>query len=86
MGQYVRSLICVMMLRGPSTCISNSSPSQTRFNESAPRSQSYDLFYEGSQKHHSRTLGFDDLICDLPCSDIVLVTFVVKSVTVPEVR
>jgi hypothetical protein len=66
---------------GPSACISNSSPSQARFNESTPMSQFYDLFYEVSRKHHSCTWGFDDLICDLRCSDIVFVIFVVKSIT-----
>jgi hypothetical protein len=61
-----------MMLRGafgmrPLACIPNSSPSQARFKESTPMSRSFDLFYEGPQKCHSHTLGFDDVIHDLWC-------------------
>jgi hypothetical protein len=65
----------------PPAYIPNSNPSQARFNESTPLSRSYDLFCEGSQKHHPRALGFDDLIHDLRRSGIVLAVFVAKSVT-----
>jgi hypothetical protein len=46
----------------PPACIPNNSPSQARFKESTPMSQSCDLFYKGPRKRHSRALGFD---CDL---------------------
>jgi hypothetical protein len=57
----------------PSACISNSSPSQVRYKESTPMSQSCNLFSEGSRKRHPRTLGFDDLIHNLQCSGILLI-------------
>jgi hypothetical protein len=46
----------------PPAYVPNSSPSQARFKESTPMSQSYDLFYGGPRKRHPCTLGFD---CDL---------------------
>jgi hypothetical protein len=77
MGQYGRQ---GAFGAGPPAYISNSSPSQVRFNESTPMSQSYDLLYEGSQKCHPHALGFDDLICSLRRLDIVSVILLQKSV------
>jgi hypothetical protein len=66
---------------GPPASIPNSNTSQARFDESTPMSRSYNLRCEGSRKRHPRALGFDDLIRDLRCSDIVFAVFVVKSIT-----